>query len=558
MNGIHSQARVGASQEGMRALRIATFLLLGVGLGVYAVGVHLSDPTNHQLGLAGGTHPAIWLSFGIMGLAVGISVTKFPSDVRLQILSTLVALSALHAMPLLIEGTVRFPFSYRAFGHVDYVVRYGSLNQDLLPYQSWPSYMILGSALILLADIDPVGLLGLYYVLHQWVVFFLAFAIARSFFEDVRISWIATWLFLLGNWVGQGYFLPASLGLILLFGIVLVLIKLTQAPTMGTRKGLTKWTFLAILLILALVPTHLLVSVVVLLSLAFLALIGALNLSRSRISWTMSMLAGTLTLGWTMYIIGDYVLLNLPAWFDRAFAIASIAETTATLAFHGSDERLLISYVKTAFLSLISVLAIAGWVRARHSPGRISPAYYVLLSVVLGAFMIVPVTDYGGEIVSRAFAFSLLPLAIIACAGRISRKQTTFLISVLAVSIPLYTISAWGNQAIDYVAPAELDAAYLVFDTAPSGSRVMSLTDRIWRFERIDELTWTEFQPDICETTQANDGGELIYLASSQRDIEAFEFRGGDASDLIRTANSCFSPVYSNGVVTVLVRSPSL
>ncbi|MEE8198991.1 MAG: hypothetical protein V3R48_04685, partial [Thermoplasmata archaeon] len=225
--------------EGWAAKTVGLLLFLGVG--IYALGVLGSYPAIGTLGLVGGLHPLVWLGYLLMGAAVILAIVRIRTKPAYPVIASLVVLTALHALPILIEGTARFPFSYSVSGHVANILQRGFLDPTLLPYQNWPGMMILGSALFLVPTLEPGQAMALFYILVPWMLFFLVYGIASHLFQDPVKRWLAVWLFLLVNWVGQGYFIPASVGLVLVASSLFVLIRLSEGPSLSAHPRRTAW-----------------------------------------------------------------------------------------------------------------------------------------------------------------------------------------------------------------------------------------------------------------------------------------------------------------------------
>src|SRR5439155_2006425 len=83
---------------------------------------------------------------------------------------------------------------------------------SLSVYNDWPGFFALGALLTKAAGLrSAVEFAG-------WapVFFNLAFVVGpyllfRSFTRDRRLLWVAIWLFVLTNWIGQDYFSPQAM-----------------------------------------------------------------------------------------------------------------------------------------------------------------------------------------------------------------------------------------------------------------------------------------------------------------------------------------------------------
>ncbi len=530
-------------------------LLLVLGVGVYALGVSGSHPSFETLGLVSGLHPLVWLGYSLMGVSLALAVVRLRrTRPAYPVLASLTLLTAIHALPLLIEGTSRFPFSYIVSGHVVYILQSGFLDPSLLPYQNWPGMMLLGSALFLVPSLDPAQAMALFFVLVPWVLFFLSHGIAKAVFQSTLQRWLAVWLFLLANWVGQGYFVPASVGLILVASSLFVLLRLNQDSGHSVHPARTAWVMANIVILAALVTTHFLTSLLLLFSFLFIVALRIVARSRTSVPRAGTVLFGSMVLAWLMYFAGDFVLVNLPNWVEQALAIGFVTETSVRFAFSGSPDRLVLSGIKTLSLLLISLLGLMGILRFFRQRSRMSGSGYLLLALVAGSFALVLTISYGGEIVSRAYSYSLLPLAMLACLGRLSHRQKALLVSVIVVSFPLYIVSAYGNEAFDYVAPSELPVAIFAVERLdPDGPILISTprTVRLWNTYGLGTFRWFGDWETTCDALSATWSGTLFFAVFSQQDIVAFDYLTAGTIGIDSSLRSCTSQVYSNGVVDI-------
>lgn len=532
----------------------AVVLLLLIGLGVYALGVFASHPSIEVLGLAGGLHPMVWLGFLLMGGSLVIAIVRLPRLRPYHVLAGLALLTAIHALSLLVEGTPRFPFSYGVSGHVANILQTGGLTPSLIPYQNWPGMMILGSAIFSVPLLDPSSGMGFYYVFHAWVSFFLSYSIASALFQTVWKRWLAVWLFLLTNWVGQGYFVPASVGLLLVASSLFVLIRLARAPVLPGHDRATAWVIANIIIFAALVTTHFLTSLFVLFALIFIVAARVASPRKVSLPYGGAVLFGSMLVAWLMFYAGDFFIGKLPDWVNQALNLGSVSETSLEFAFSGSPERLLVSNFKTLSLLLISVLALVGVARfLRQRSGKPAPVF-VLLALVIGSFALIITTAYGGEIISRAYSYALLPLAMLACLGRLTPRGKAIMAAVIVGSFPLYVISAYGNEAFDYVAATELPAAGFTLERADlDGMMLISTprTERLWNLHGVGTFRWFYDWQVTCGSLFVASSGNSVLVIHSQRDIEAFNYLTAGQLGLDPSLAFCTSHVYSNGVVEI-------
>ena len=123
------------------------------------------------------------------------------------------------------EPEPRFPTAYWIAGFVEYVSRTGHTAPDLSAYFSWPGFFEA------VAWVEHVaGSRNLMPVLRIWplAVDLLALVPFGMILMRMRASWRAKWfaafVFSVGNWVGQDYFSPQSVGYLLYLLIIALLL----------------------------------------------------------------------------------------------------------------------------------------------------------------------------------------------------------------------------------------------------------------------------------------------------------------------------------------------
>lgn len=532
------------------AWRLAQLVTVA-SVATYGVGVSYSTPAVRGVGLAMGVHPLAWVGLGGLFASFTWALRLRPTARVSHLILGLGILTAIHGLPLLIEGTPRFPFSYRVFGHVERIVQSGYVHPDLFPYQNWPGFMLLAAVLSQATGLGSLSMMGMYYVFHQWAVFLVAFLIAGLLFRQASRKWSVVWLFSLVNWVGQGYFVPATLGLLIIALVGLVLLRAGRVDSLGRPAGRAAWSAVMVVLIAALVITHFLTSLVLLLLLALVQGARAIRRHGATATTTGATLCGVLILLWLMYSANDFFVVNLPKWVDQALSIGLVTEQSATFAFSGSTTRLLVSRIKTGFLAMILILGTLGFLRSKmlSDRGRVPP--YVLPSLLIASFAIVPATAYGGEIVSRAFSYAMLPLAMFSGYWAVGPKGRVVLLAAVAASGPLFFVSAYGNEAFDYVAPTELYAQEFFEAHAAKPYLVLSTsrTQAIWSHTG-SGLVWTNQIPDGCGSSFGSSSDSRYMVIHSSRDREAFDYLGVEEA-LWDVDVSCLLRAYDNGVTTL-------
>ena len=166
-------------------------------------------------------------------LALGLARPR-PVLLGVMLAAIVICLDGVTAMA---EPEPRFPTAYWIAGFVDYVSRTGHTAPDLSAYFSWPGFFQAVAWVEHLA-----GSRNLIPVLRIWplAVDLLALVPFAMILMRLRASWRAKWfaafVFSVGNWVGQDYFSPQSIGY-LLYLLIIALLLTWFSGTMPVQDG---------------------------------------------------------------------------------------------------------------------------------------------------------------------------------------------------------------------------------------------------------------------------------------------------------------------------------
>src|SRR4030042_176447 len=161
------------------------------------------------------------------------------------------------------------------FCYVDYIHLFDHLDPALW-YHNWPGMCLFQS---IFEDITGINNLDLIAFCGTFLMQFLVLIPLYLFFKHTigrsNYRWAALWIFYLGNWIGQIYVSPQGMAFFLLMLLIAVLIKAGLVKegniTVAERLGV-------LLLMAALVVTHILTSIAGFLSIAALWITRKTNL----------------------------------------------------------------------------------------------------------------------------------------------------------------------------------------------------------------------------------------------------------------------------------------
>ena len=336
-----------------------------------------------------------------------------------------------------IEPAARFATSYQIAGYVQYISVTGKAAPDLAAYFSWPGFFALMSFIR-----GAAGLHGVLELMRFWPMLIDLLTLPPFFLlmRNLRISWRATWLagFLLvvGNWVGQDYFSPQSLNYVLYLTFLAILVNWFTDPGLsrttqdqpGGLNRVHRFVFgrlepgeldprpastgqrvflLAILIgiVLVSVMSHQLTPFYMTGACLALVLIRRCRLSGLWI------LCAVLVATWLSFAAVDYWSGHLSNIFGGVGNLGGNLTSSVGGRLAGSTAtHLLTLHARVGVAGAIVGLAVLGLLRRRFRgfDDRVLIALFILPMLTVG------LQSYGGEIALRIYLFLLPPACVLA------------------------------------------------------------------------------------------------------------------------------------------------
>jgi GT2 family glycosyltransferase len=197
--------------------------LLTVALVAWAASLAGADLSRMAgLGLLNAMPPTYFIAFALLLVGFAHAVTREELSPKLLGLYSLALILVLHGTTPLLYDEPRYPWVYKHLAVISLFAEGGGLHRHLDIYNNWPGFFALNAWLSSASGLSAA-------VYAPWAQVFLnvvnvaamRFAL-RGVTDDERLLWTATWLFLLGNWVGQDYLAPQAFG----FSLSLVVLGL--------------------------------------------------------------------------------------------------------------------------------------------------------------------------------------------------------------------------------------------------------------------------------------------------------------------------------------------
>ena len=423
-------------------------------------------------GLVTGLHPLWYVGAvtGIAGMLAGIATRRHSVLLTAYALTIVVMLSA---TGVLLERSPRFPYIFTSYAYGDQILRTGAIDYSQV-YVSWPGWHIVTAITAGASRIDATILLSW---LPLWLML-VTLAALMTLFRRFRLPRYQRWIAIAlaaTAFLGPVYPVHGSLAVVLATYALALLLDayLGRSDTIRGRLGL-------VLLLAALVSTHLLTSVVSILVVGATSLLVVLVLRR-RIG-PAAILGLVLLSGYLFYIATQVTAQLLPGELetvlnlDRLFS--SITTSTASAIGSGSEEHLQVVRVRIGYVIVLAVLGVLGalmaLVRRASVKGWILPAAWSV-----GGLGSLGVGGYGGEILARGSTLAApgsLALASTLADTRLGRVMLATAIFAGALLSPVFL---FGNELFDFVRPSEL-AADAVLQTRHPADWTLARQSRTW------------------------------------------------------------------------------
>jgi hypothetical protein len=406
-------------------------------------------------------------------------------------------------MPLLFPEPF-YPWVYKHFGVVEYIDLHGRVDSWVDIYQNWPAFFTLSASFGRVAGTRPLEYAAWAQVFFNACNLVLLRYVFGSLSRDVRLIWIAVFVFFSANWVAQDYFSPQAFAFTLSLGLCgLILRRLLIAPDrawmarwlnrvaafiarLGRRRrnaaapedepagsqrvGRRTARNVAIALFALIVTTHQLTPYMLIVGLGVLTFLGVVRPRLLVVLFTAMALA--------------YLLPRLD-FVQRYYGLLGSAGEplqnvrTAAVGINGlagEPGRVLCAHAARLLSLTIWGLGLVGAVR------RLRAGYKNLgiAALAVAPAVIVLADTYGGEAIYRVYLFSLPWFALLtAFALRPSGDDWSSVRTVprlllpLALLLALFVPAYFGMAATNEVRPGEVAASQYFYDHAPPRSLLM-------------------------------------------------------------------------------------
>jgi hypothetical protein len=445
----------------------------------------------------------------------------------------------LEGAPAIAESEPRFAPAWLHAGFTDYVANTGQVLPTIDARYNWPSFFT-GMAMLNRA----AGLHTAIELLRWWptaidLLYLLPMMmLARTVLRDDKQAMLAVFLFPFANWVGQDYYSPQSVAYLLYLVLLCVVLKSfgaqrtsllprlrrrTASPAeppadapaktadrVRPRSEIAVLMLVLLALCVAMDTGHQLTPFFAVAAVGLLVIVGRTSL----LAWPGIMLL--LAVGWVCYGAVAFWSGHFGALFGGLGHLGGNVSTD--LRLRGNASHTTVDDIRLLMVGGLWLLGFAGYFAGRKTDADRRSAMVLMLVPVV----VVTGQSYGGEAGLRAFLFSipgavcLVSLMLTQLRGRSRPWLVPAVVSgLIAVMIPGFVISRWGNELSEVVLPSEITGMNALFARAQAGSTLLAITPQVaWEYADIGKYYYAPNNLD--EFAFGSVSGIVKHLAKPQ------------------------------------------
>jgi hypothetical protein len=467
-------------------------VLLPVAAVLWLIAVRgVDDSAIGEFGLIQALPAAYFLALLLLTASFTIQLAReTPSTVRLAVHIVAVVVALQGVVPLVMP-LPQYGYVFKHFGVVEYIGLHGSVNDKIDIYQNWPGFFAIAAWFDELAgQSNPIP-----YAAWAPVYFDLLAPLAinlslRALAIPWKARWLAIYIFVIGNWVGQDYFAPQAFAFVLsqfVLACLLTLFRAAPAPWIGRlEERMTNIARGVYVKTVPLVTPHLSARQRVPALIAIFTTFAVITFSHQLSPYMVIVCAGVLAVPgllrprWIvavlMLIAGIYLVTRLDFLRTHEDLLLSFnpfknVENSEASPNEGVLGRVLTGYAARALSAVIWILALIGAFRR----SRAGNSVLVPVGLFVAPFLIIFGQEYGGEAIYRVFLFSLPWAACLAAVALAPKAGWTWWAGArigiaLSVMTVLFLQAYFGLAEINYVRPTEVAASDYFYGHARPGS----------------------------------------------------------------------------------------
>lgn len=484
------------------------------------------------LGLASHLTLSYWLGLILItSVSVSVYLDKTTKSKPLLILILLVVGLYLFGLGVLAEQNARFSVSYYpaaevktilATSHIDTISKY-----PLISYRCWPAFHIISAYLLYMTGLELSAIVK--YMPFFWYIcaIFLLFTIGKYFDFSLNNRFLICYLFLSSFWLPQYYYSPQSFAII---AYLLLFLFLMSFDENARNKIIILLTFLT------LVTTHLITSVIIIIS----SLIRAIY----KRNYKLIFLLLIAFIAWYIFLAPLMFKMGLLEFKNQAFDISflSVAETSK---FTGTSEiqKTIINF-RLAYLAIYLVyglIALAYYIKYICKEKKQKFFEYCSFWLV-GAISLLSL-NYGFEQFERVYMFSLVPIIYIIIR---SIKDHKFLVILMILVMILHIPAHYGSESFDQILTTELEGSkFFALKVQPHELFCYNGVPLVWYFSpEIVTIPFKRFR--LWSSNEMEELGNVRYIIDSKRsyNLLMYYYDFYPVNNYVNNAN--YSLIYDN------------
>lgn len=359
-----------------------------------------------------------------------------------------------------------YTWTYKHIGLVDYLL----VNHRLAPesvdvYNQWPGFFTAMAWFTTVAGVDPVTVAHWFAPVTHLVTALLVTALAIGLGLDKRAALAAAMLVELCNWVGQDYYAPQAVALILATACLVLLTYSRRYPAAG---------YLSVAVFASLVATHQLTPV------WLCAAVVALAVFRQIKPLWLPVVYIAVTLAYVVPRLGNVSRYGI---FTGSNPLSNSSSNVPTT---GSEGRMFTMYVDRSLSVGLWVTAILCFVILWRRVG----APWAAGIMAFSSMLLLGGQSYGGEAIFRVFLYSLPGCAILIAPVLVGllddRRRLARLVAMPVVTVGLVALCVasmqgyFGGWSYLTMTKTQLEQSRWLLARNPEGATITVMAPAGW------------------------------------------------------------------------------
>ncbi|MCX4585255.1 glycosyltransferase [Streptomyces sp. NBC_01481] len=422
-----------------------------------------------------------WIAMALLTLGFCVALSNRRTGNAWFAAYVLALIAVIHATPSLLYSELRYSWAWKHVAVIDAMLRHGGEvpnAEEFSIYNQWPGFFQLNALFLRATGLEsPLGYASWTQALANALLLGPLLLTYRAVARDRRLIWGAAWIYYSCSWVGQDYFAPQAFAFLLFVTVIALVLRQLPSSALPRPSRQRRGSWPPGLLLLVLVIVAAIVSSHPLTPLMLLSALVVLSLPRRNRRVVLPVLAGAvvLTVAWDATVARPYISENLSSLVNSL--LEPDANVVSGLARLGpaAPGQVIVSWVDRGLSGAVFLLAVIAFARRPWTRRTGLPL------LVLSPMLLLAANAYGGEMIFRAYLFALPAAAFLIAAlllreGTRPRRRMLAVYPVLLAMLGGLVFGYYGKEGMNHFTSQEAAAVRYLIDTAPPGSRIVSLT----------------------------------------------------------------------------------